>query len=92
MASAKAPSSIPKSARLSQAERDLLMKNQGCFKCRKPFMKHHANACPNGQPKSKDIVPIMEAYIESLRPSQGSVAQAESQPQEVPEAPAPISA
>jgi len=44
--------------RLTQEEKDILSKHQGCFKCRRPFQDHRTRDCPNGFPSAENYRPI----------------------------------
>jgi hypothetical protein len=44
--------------RLTQEERDILSKNQGCFKCRRVCQSHRAGNCPNGFPSPENYKPV----------------------------------
>lgn len=39
---------------LTASERALLAENEGCYKCRRFFVKHQSSSCPNGYPVAKD--------------------------------------
>ena len=44
--------------RLTQEERDILSKNQGCFKCHRMCQGHRAGDCPNGFPSPENYRPV----------------------------------
>jgi hypothetical protein len=54
---------IPK---LTEAEKQLLSDNQGCFKCRRVFQDHMSRDCPNGFPKKHYA--ITQALVDRFRP------------------------
>lgn len=66
------PSKVERPAKITQAERDLLAANDGCFKCRKPFVMHRSNDCTNGYPERKFIVD--QKYIDSFKAKPKTVA------------------
>ncbi|KAI0681713.1 hypothetical protein BC835DRAFT_1301955 [Cytidiella melzeri] len=43
---------------LMQVERDYLKANNGCFKCRCPFVNHYTKDCPNDYPDPKTHQPL----------------------------------
>lgn len=53
--------------KMTNAERDLLAANAGCFKCRRPFVNHRSGECTNGYPTSKFTVD--QKYVDSFRTS-----------------------
>lgn len=69
---------------LSLAERTLLSKNRGCFKCRQPFVNHQARTCPNGRPKVEEVMPITQEYIDSFRSTAPTDKQAIAKAEDVP--------
>ncbi|KAH6901228.1 hypothetical protein BKA70DRAFT_1436266 [Coprinopsis sp. MPI-PUGE-AT-0042] len=54
---------------LTDAEKRLLFDNDGCFKCRRPFVGHQTAACPNNFLTKENVVLIMQAYINSVNPN-----------------------
>ena len=44
--------------RLTQEERDILSKHQGCFKCRRVCQDHRAGGCPHGFPSAENYRPV----------------------------------
>ncbi|KAG0708042.1 hypothetical protein DFH29DRAFT_791206, partial [Suillus ampliporus] len=64
------PSSKPftKLPSLTDAERQLLRDNDGCFKCREPFSGHTSMACPKGFPDGASYKTITASLIASKKP------------------------
>ncbi|KAG2746332.1 hypothetical protein P692DRAFT_20820289 [Suillus brevipes Sb2] len=48
---------------LTDNERQLLRDNEGCFKCREPFVQHSSNNCPNGFPDGATYKPFTAAGV-----------------------------
>ena len=44
--------------RLTQEERNILSKHQGCFKCRRVCQNHRAGGCPHGFPSAENYKPV----------------------------------
>lgn len=60
-ASASTSAAKPRLPSLTSAEREYLMANSGCLKCRKANVDHRSNNCPNGFPDAvgyKSVGPI----------------------------------
>src|SRR5438876_9602165 len=60
-------STTPKLPRLTDAERAVLDKYDGCRKCRKLFVGHRAAECPDGFASGLNYVPITEATATAAR-------------------------
>lgn len=58
------PTSRTRPLPLTDVEKDLLSKNNGCFKCRMLFVDHTSRNCPNGWPDA-NIEPITPASVEA---------------------------
>src|SRR5438552_3002593 len=58
---------LPKPPRLTDAERVVLDKYDGCRKCRKLFVGHWAADCPDGFASGLNYVPITEATATAAR-------------------------
>jgi len=43
---------------LTQEERDILSKHQGCFKCRRVCQGHRTGSCPHGFPSAENYKPV----------------------------------
>lgn len=52
---------------LTVAERQLLKDNQGCLKCRRPFVNHQSQSCPNGFPPGQGYKPITAETIRAAQ-------------------------
>lgn len=52
---------------LTEAERRLLRENDGCYKCRRPFVKHVSTTCPYGFPDTTNYKPVTEATIRTAK-------------------------
>ncbi|KAG1761950.1 hypothetical protein EDD22DRAFT_894206 [Suillus occidentalis] len=53
--------------RLTDDERQLLRDNEGCFKCREPFVQHSSNNCPEGFPNGATYTPLTAASISAKK-------------------------
>ncbi|KAG1760618.1 hypothetical protein EDD22DRAFT_900292 [Suillus occidentalis] len=53
--------------RLTDDERQLLRDNEGCFKCREPFVQHSSNNCPEGFPDGATYTPLTAASISAKK-------------------------
>ncbi|KIL63339.1 hypothetical protein M378DRAFT_179303 [Amanita muscaria Koide BX008] len=63
---------VPK---LTFEERQLLNKNEGCFKCREFYVDHLAGNCPTGFPDAKTYVPLTkEMALAAKRKKEGRAA------------------
>jgi hypothetical protein len=60
-----APTGLP---RLTAEERQILMKHQGCFKCRVPYSNHVQANCTTGAPDAATYKNLTEAAAAALRP------------------------
>ncbi|KIM88189.1 hypothetical protein PILCRDRAFT_3223 [Piloderma croceum F 1598] len=49
---------------LTELERQLLMDNEGCFKCRKPFADHRSKDCPNNFPNGVGYRPLTQSDVD----------------------------
>jgi hypothetical protein len=57
---------------LTDDERQLLRDNEGCFKCREPFVQHSSNNCPNGFPDGATYKPLTAASIAAKKTRKNS--------------------
>ncbi|KAG2350852.1 hypothetical protein BDR05DRAFT_943190 [Suillus weaverae] len=67
----------PSSSRLgtlTEAERNLLMKHKGCFKCRKFYVSHQSKECPDGAPEASSYKTLMESDAIAAKPKTKTVA------------------
>jgi len=59
---------------LTEAERVLLMKHKGCFKCRKFYVSHQSKECTDGAPDASSYKTLTEADAIAVKPKTRSVA------------------
>jgi hypothetical protein len=67
----------PSSSRLgflTEAERALLMKHRGCFKCRKFYVSHQSKDCTDGAPEASSYKTLTEADAIAAKSKSGTVA------------------
>ncbi|KAG2741811.1 hypothetical protein P692DRAFT_20907082, partial [Suillus brevipes Sb2] len=57
---------------LTEEERTLLRENNGCFKCREPFVKHSTATCDNGFPDGATYKTITAATIAAKKAKKSS--------------------
>ncbi len=53
---------------LTTAERNLLFKHNGCYKCRQFYMNHHCANCPNGWPLAAGYQMLTKAAALAAKP------------------------
>lgn len=68
----------PALPKLSNAERQLLMDNSGCFKCRRPFADHNSRTCPNGFPDARSYKPLTASDVQNARTAAANKAPAKN--------------
>ncbi|KAG1857406.1 hypothetical protein F4604DRAFT_1589940, partial [Suillus subluteus] len=67
----------PSSSRLgtlTEAERGLLMKHKGCFKCRKFYVSHQSKECTDGAPEASTYKVLTESDAIAAKPKTRAVA------------------
>lgn len=65
--SSNATGTRPTLPRLTESERQLLYDNEGCLKCRRVFVPHHSQQCPNDFPNPTSYKTLTQAFIDSIR-------------------------
>src|SRR5271154_5411223 len=53
--------------KLTEPERQLLLQNQGCLKCRQVFVDHKMANCPVGFPDPKKYMTLTQATVDAVR-------------------------
>ncbi|KAH7904200.1 hypothetical protein BJ138DRAFT_1019457, partial [Hygrophoropsis aurantiaca] len=66
-ASSSTTPATPRLPPLTQAERDLLAQNKGCFKCRKLFVDHRAKDCKDDAPDPATYKTITAAIVAAAK-------------------------
>ncbi|KAG2737936.1 hypothetical protein P692DRAFT_20760337, partial [Suillus brevipes Sb2] len=67
-------SSSPRLGSLTEAERTLLAKHKGCFKCRKFYVSHQSKDCSEGAPEASSYKTLTEADAIAAKPKTKTVA------------------
>lgn len=57
---------------LTEEERQLLRDNEGCFKCREPFVQHTTLNCSKGFPDGATYKPLTAASVAAKKPKKGT--------------------
>ncbi|KAG2754968.1 hypothetical protein P692DRAFT_201680044, partial [Suillus brevipes Sb2] len=66
--------SSPRLGALTEAERALLMKHKGCFKCRKFYVSHQSKDCTDGAPEASSYKMLTESDATAAKPKTKTVA------------------